>query len=346
MIRDEVRLHGWNDSRIFGDLFRSIDKKSLVTLRGGLDLTNRLVECLTQFGLGIACHALEFSIKTSRLTKHTWQLLRAEDYQPEDQQKDDFAAREVEHADILRPVLVERYARAMQQSLPRLFARPILFAHRGANLVHPENTLPAFVEALRLGATGLETDVWVTRDGVVIIDHDGTVRSGLRRRQIKHVDSIDLPSHLPTFESLLRQTPVFIDISVDVKDSGAFGLLVPLVEDVSRNAESIWVCHPEIDELVRWREESPRFSFVHSTKLRIIEESPEKHARLLRDNGVRVCNMHWRDWSGGLAALYHRFEVACFAWGLNHETEIKEMLRIGIDGLFADDVDLLVRAAS
>lgn len=233
----------------------------------------------------------------------------------------------------------------MQQSLPRLFARPILFAHRGANLVAPENTVAAFSEALRIGATGLETDVWITLDGVVVIDHDGFVRKGLRRRPISGIVAADLPAQLPTFVDLLELTPTIVDVSVDVKDIDAFGAMIALVERVGRNAGSIWICHPDSTQLSTWKSLKTDFSYVHSTKLRVIEEFPEKHARLLRDEGIRVCNMHWRDWSGGLVAMYHRFEVACFAWGLTHESEIREMVRIGIDGLYADDISLLVNVA-
>ena len=43
---------------------------------------------------------------------------------------------------------------------------PITFAHRGACAYAPENTLEAFALGLRLGATGLESDVWLTADGV------------------------------------------------------------------------------------------------------------------------------------------------------------------------------------
>ena len=50
----------------------------------------------------------------------------------------------------------------VQQRLPSLLDRPIMFAHRGARAHAPENTLEAFALGLRLGATGLESDVWLT----------------------------------------------------------------------------------------------------------------------------------------------------------------------------------------
>ena len=61
---------------------------------------------------------------------------------------------------------------------------PIAFAHRGARAHAPENTLEAFRRALDLGATGLETDAWLTADGAVVLDHDGVAKRGLRRRPI------------------------------------------------------------------------------------------------------------------------------------------------------------------
>lgn len=48
-------------------------------------------------------------------------------------------------------------------------------AHRGASGTHPENTLPALQEAVRLGAAMIEIDVQLTRDGVLVLMHDATV---------------------------------------------------------------------------------------------------------------------------------------------------------------------------
>lgn len=55
------------------------------------------------------------------------------------------------------------------------FPRPILFAHRG-DLTHaPENTLPAFSQAIQKGADGVELDAKLSADGHVIVIHDETV---------------------------------------------------------------------------------------------------------------------------------------------------------------------------
>ena len=67
---------------------------------------------------------------------------------------------------------------------------PIAFAHRGASAHARPNTLEAFRLGLRLGATGLESDVWLTADGIPVLDHDGRVRHGVRRWPIATAVSV------------------------------------------------------------------------------------------------------------------------------------------------------------
>jgi glycerophosphoryl diester phosphodiesterase len=50
--------------------------------------------------------------------------------------------------------------------------RPLVFAHRGGSALAPENTLAAFDNGLALGVDGLELDVHLSRDGVVVVHHD------------------------------------------------------------------------------------------------------------------------------------------------------------------------------
>ncbi len=53
--------------------------------------------------------------------------------------------------------------------------RPIRFAHRGSRVLWPENTHHAFEGAIDLGYQYMETDIQLTRDGVVVVFHDDTL---------------------------------------------------------------------------------------------------------------------------------------------------------------------------
>jgi glycerophosphoryl diester phosphodiesterase len=57
---------------------------------------------------------------------------------------------------------------------------PDAVAHRGASGNAPENTMAAFRLAHQLGAAGSETDLHLTRDGVVVILHDVDIRRTTR----------------------------------------------------------------------------------------------------------------------------------------------------------------------
>ena len=54
-------------------------------------------------------------------------------------------------------------------------SRPVVLAHRGGAGEGPENTRAAFERALRAGADGVETDVHLTGDGVLVVHHDPAI---------------------------------------------------------------------------------------------------------------------------------------------------------------------------
>ena len=66
---------------------------------------------------------------------------------------------------------------------------PRVIAHRGDSAHAPENTAPAFDRALEVGADGIELDLQLSRDGVVVIYHDHKLaKLGLRSRHIRDYD--------------------------------------------------------------------------------------------------------------------------------------------------------------
>ena len=54
-------------------------------------------------------------------------------------------------------------------------SRPLVFAHRGGCVLGPENTLATFDAGLASGADGLELDVRLSSDGVLVVFHDSTL---------------------------------------------------------------------------------------------------------------------------------------------------------------------------
>ena len=220
---------------------------------------------------------------------------------------------------------------------------PIGFAHRGARAHAPENTLEAFALAVRLGATGLESDVWVTADGVAVLDHDGVVRKGVRRRPIAEVPRAELPEHIPSLAELYDCCGSDLPLSLDVKDPGALDATV----DAARQAgaeEQLWLCHPDWELVATWRSRAEGAKLVDSTRIGKVKEGPERRAMSLRRAGIDCINMHESDWTGGLTTLFHRFGLECFGWDAQLPRVLSQLLDRGVDAVYSDHVDRMVDA--
>lgn len=224
-----------------------------------------------------------------------------------------------------------------------LMKPPLGFAHRGARAHAKENTLDSFRLALRLGASALESDVWITADGVAVLDHDGVVRVGARRRRIGDLARRSLPGHIPTLGELYDACGAGFDLSLDVKDPQALSAVL----DEARQAgalELLWLCHPDWELLATWREIADGSRLVDSTRLRKMKMGPERRAADLAAAGIDAVNMHWTDWTLGLTTLFHRFNRLAFGWDAQQPHALAAILAMGIDGVYSDHVDRLVEA--
>jgi glycerophosphoryl diester phosphodiesterase len=233
----------------------------------------------------------------------------------------------------------------VQQRLPSLLEVPIAFAHRGARAHAPENTIEAFQLALKLGAIGLESDVWLTSDGVPVLDHDGVVRVRRRKRPIAEVLRADLPQHIPDLSELMALCPPGVHVSLDVRGDGTGERVIDLLRTEFPDAlPTVWLCHHSRQGLVPLRAMCSEIRLVDSTRLERIKEGPERRAAELANTGIDGINLHHTDWNGGLVALFHRFERTAFAWDLQHEPALRSLLRMGIDAVYSDWVDRMVDA--
>jgi len=201
------------------------------------------------------------------------------------------------------------------------------------------------VLAVRLGATGLESDVWLTSDGEAVLDHDGVIRSGLRKRPIAELTRAQLPSHIPTLGDLYAEVGTALDLSLDVKDAAAFERVVAVAQAAGGEAlERLWLCHHRWTQVAEWRSRRGDVRLVDSTFLGRMPEGTEQRAASLADAGVDAVNLHHSEWTGGLTALFHRFGILCFGWDAQHGRILDDLLDAGIDAVYSDHVDRMVDA--
>jgi glycerophosphoryl diester phosphodiesterase len=226
---------------------------------------------------------------------------------------------------------------------PRLLDIPIGFAHRGASAVAPENTLEAFRLAVELGASGLESDVWVSNDGEAVLDHDGLVGGWLRRRPMGTVLRHRLPGHVPTLGELYEACGTDLPLSLDVKDPAALDAVLATADAVGARG-NLWLCHPDIDLLAGWRDQAEGAHLVASTKLRAFTDGTERAAAELSRLAIDAVNLHHTEWTGGLTTLFHRFELVCLGWDAQLPRHLAELLDMGIDGVFSDHIDRMMEA--
>ena len=185
--------------------------------------------------------------------------------------------------------------------------------------------------------------MWVTADGAAVLDHDGKVKAGLRSRPIGSLDLVALPDHVPSLEDLYAECGTDFELSLDVKDPQAASTVVAVARAAGGEAPGrLWLCHPDWELLTEWRADMDDVRLVDSTKLRAMRQGPERRAAQLSAAGIDAVNLHHEEWTGGLTTLFHRFAVLGFGWDAQHERILRNLVKIGIDGVFSDHVDRMV----
>ena len=127
-----------------------------------------------------------------------------------------------------------------------------LQGHRGARGYLPENTLAAFGKALETGVTTLETDLAITKDGVVVISHDPDLNPAL----VRGPNGFWLTARGPAIRTLTLAELKTYDVG-RVNPSSSYGKQWPL--QLARDGERV----PTLAELfafVKARDPNVRFN--------------------------------------------------------------------------------------
>lgn len=232
----------------------------------------------------------------------------------------------------------------------------INYAHRGASSYYPENTLSAFYAGLSMGANGVETDVHMTRDGVLVLFHDD---------KLDRVTDGHGPVSDYTYDELLRLTVTHAesgrtDKIVSLEDflkyfgwrdlAFAIELKQTMIEKevidlLNRYAvrEKVILTSFDFDNLARAKAYSPdyRVGLLYSDK-----KTADPVGLLRSISGEQLCP-YAEDLTEETVARFHAMGYSVRAWGVKDETLMEKVLRCGADGMtvnFPDRLHALIQS--
>ncbi len=228
----------------------------------------------------------------------------------------------------------------------------INYAHRGASEYAPENTFLAFYLGLFMGANGIETDVRLTKDGVPVLFHDGTIErvtgkpgsvSDYTYRELSEipVTKNGLGDTVPTLEDFLahfHNKP--ITLAIELKEKGTAMHVAEALRKYDLTHKTV-VTSFDLDELAAFRAYAPEYKTGYLTGK--IDEALLLRLRALGvDELCPSASLADRD----SVCRWHRMGFLVRAWGVRDPALMKQAYDAGCDGMtvnFPDKLTALMR---
>jgi glycerophosphoryl diester phosphodiesterase len=240
----------------------------------------------------------------------------------------------------------------------------IVYAHRGGAKLRPENTVVAFDYGLSLGADGLEFDVHLSRDGVVVVHHDKTLdrtTSGsgpIAAKTVDELEGLDAGFHVegwrgkaggvPRLDAVLRRypgIPMIIELKVDdpelahktidaVRAAGAVDR-VALGSFGTRVLRAARVYEPRIR--TGSSQEETRLALYRSWVRWPVRRPSYQEYQVPESSGsTRVVSPRFVRYA-------HAAGLAVKVWTVDEETDIRRLMGWGVDAIISDRPDTAVK---
>ena len=237
-------------------------------------------------------------------------------------------------------------------------------AHRGSMLLWPENTMTAFQEAVDMGYRYLETDLQISRDGVLVTFHDDTLDrttngtgpvSDYPLDELRNLDAAyrfrldgDYPHRgrgirIPTLDELVTAYPDRV-FSLDLKSDGMEEVLLETIHRLDL-WDQVIVGSFRSSRLRRFRRLANRpvaisagpaetLRFVTAARLHLPYRPAADSFQVPVKQGITIVSP--RTVGAARAA-----GIPLIVWTINDPVEMEELLDLGVDGIITDRPDLL-----
>ncbi|MBQ7797269.1 MAG: hypothetical protein IJ374_12025 [Lachnospiraceae bacterium] len=223
----------------------------------------------------------------------------------------------------------------------------INYAHRGASEYTPENTFLAFYTGIYMGANGIETDVQMTKDGILVLFHDDTITrltgqdgaiadytlKELRQFTFEHNRYTD---KIVVFEEFLQKF-AFRDLTfaIEIKQAG----IEPQIADMIRKYEigdKCVVTSFMFDSIRAIKEYAPELTIGYLKK----DVTDETIAALKAIGGEEICPLA-KEVTAEKVEQWHKEGLNVRAWGVVNEELMRKVYDCKADGMTVNFPDKL-----
>ncbi|QRG69596.1 glycerophosphodiester phosphodiesterase [Brevibacillus choshinensis] len=226
---------------------------------------------------------------------------------------------------------------------------PLIYAHRGASGLFPENTMESFYAAVRRRANGIELDVQLTRDDKLVVIHDHTLDrtttgSGLVRRhtmqELKQLradrGSRFSKARIPTLREVFQafsDTPLRFIIELKNFLSDQPDLEERVIELIRRYhlTERTIISSFNFDSLLHIKKLDPS----QTTGLLYVGPMPRPWEVALRYQADQL-HVPVDQLTADVIDASHRHDLTVLGWTVNSTQEIEAALDNGVDGLITN----------
>lgn len=230
--------------------------------------------------------------------------------------------------------------------------KPLIIGHRGSSAIAPENTIAAFRQSITDGADGVEFDVHLTRDGEVVVIHDGTLgrttdgQGNIAKKLLTELKQLDAGSwfnkifegeQIPTLKETLLFLKGKITIDIELKSG------TNAVEAVRRTCEIIKELNM-IDEVLL-----TSFEYRLLRQVKQIDEripvgflyEPSHHIKsgvaMARKINARYLILHRRNIRAKMIAEARESDILLGEYPVDTRTQFERALKNGIDIVFSNN---------
>ena len=249
----------------------------------------------------------------------------------------------------------------------------MVFAHRGGRGLYPENTILAFEKAREMGVDVLEIDVHPTKDGKIVVIHDDTVdrttngKGRVMELTYKEIEELDAAYNfskdngktfpfrgkgikIPLLSEVLNKfNDMRISIEIKETDGNTEEKVLELVKKYGME-DKVIIASEDYEILKKVRELEPEIATSMSEKeirsfytafitfIPLNLYKPKGDALMIppEAEGVTLAKKSFIN-------AAHNKGLRVIMWTINNEEEMRNLIRLGVDGIITDYPDKLIK---